>query len=485
MPKVKGKVQLCTCDKYETYFKSFQGLEGSNYSLFDRYSDIENVVNKNVNEKYRHFLAQPEIDGDTIFWFSTPYRNNTPRQLTTLRDEEHKKYEQIKNDTLNHYHNVVQSLKQQGKNSEAECLEKAIKFVNDDFVYCYDDKAVLGVWGMQLRENIREPLGVVVKNATFKSPKPPEPPAINPPPETDVEKTEETDVKEEPEHVDEPEKQFNVRFNAGGHGDLYGQSEYYKPASDTVKESEVPEVVSAEGYRFTGWDKEPVNHTVTGDIEFTAKYEEIPPANIEPETQETPEETDNIMDDTTDDTINDVDKTDVIENVAGGCFSFNWLNWLLLLLLLALIFMVIWCGLLDKCNFCLCCGNDNQTTIVEDTTSLNPEQETKIKPEPTKPCNAQVQSGGYEGYAGVFDMRQPYGTFVFEYNTHTQPDEITIYNGETTNGKEIFYYPMGGTNGECQANVKFDNQKITVKVIGSKEGTIWDFTVNCPDNKKN
>lgn len=459
MPKVRGKVQLCTCDKYETCFKSFQGIEGTSYSLFDRYSDIENVVNRNVDEKYRHFLAQPEIDGDTVFWFSMPYRDEAPRRLTDLPDEERRKYEKIENDTLNHYHNVVQQLKQQGKNSEAECLEKAIKYVNDDFIYCYDGKTVLGIWGMQLRENIREPLGVAVKNATFKTPRPqepsePEPSAANPPPGPNEEKTEKTDMKDEPEPADEPEKRFDVRFNAGRHGGLNGQTQYSKSAGDTVKADEVPEAVPDEGWRFAGWDKEPVNHTVAGDVEFTALYEEI-----------RAREEAVIADET----------TSAGNGMGSGC---GWLNWLLLPLLLALIFMVIWCCLLDKCNVCLCCGaHGNQTTVVADDTL--PPNHGPI-PEPVKPCDEQMRSGGDEGYAGVFDMGQPSGTFVFEYNTYTAKDEITIYEGETLNGKVIFHYPMGGTETPRTAKIKFNSQRITVKVIGSN-GTAWNFKVNCPN----
>ena len=93
MPKVKGKEQLCICENYRTYFKSIQGLGGR--TLFDRYDSIENIVNKRVDEKYRHFLAQPIIDGDSIYWFSKPYRE-TPEHLSGLQGEEHEKYEQIK-----------------------------------------------------------------------------------------------------------------------------------------------------------------------------------------------------------------------------------------------------------------------------------------------------------------------------------------------------------------------------------------------------
>ena len=233
MPKVKGKDQLCSCDRYKTYFKSIQGLGG--HTLFDRYNDIENVVNKRIDEKYRHFLAQQEINGDTMQWFSKPY-SETPLQLSELQGEEHSKYDRIKNETLSHYQSVIVLLKQQGKNSEAECLEKAIKFVNDDFVYCYDGKTVLGIWGMELRNEIREPLGVAMKKSFVKKK---QPTVIE---ELTVQENEtppeESQMEDEPEINPEPEEPpinpFTVRFNADDYGTLNGHTEYSKFADDYV-----------------------------------------------------------------------------------------------------------------------------------------------------------------------------------------------------------------------------------------------------------
>ena len=95
MPKVKGKEQLCSCEK--KYFKSIQGFDG--HTLFDRYDDIENVVNKEIDKKFQDFLAQPIIEGDTITWYSKPYNDN-PQRLAELQGEEQVKYEKIKNETI-------------------------------------------------------------------------------------------------------------------------------------------------------------------------------------------------------------------------------------------------------------------------------------------------------------------------------------------------------------------------------------------------
>jgi len=165
MPRIE---KLCSTKEYTTYFKDFQKL--GKFNLFERFDDIESIVNKKIDEKYRHFLARPFVEGDSITWHSKLY-NKTPQHLSELDGENRSKYDQIKNETLNHYKNVANSLRQENKTSEAECLERAIKFVNDDFVYCFDDKTVLGVWGMQLRNEVRAPIGTAVKNQFAKKPK--------------------------------------------------------------------------------------------------------------------------------------------------------------------------------------------------------------------------------------------------------------------------------------------------------------------------
>jgi hypothetical protein len=365
MPKVKGKEQLCSCEKYKTYFKSIQGLGG--HTLFDRYSDIENIVNKRIDEKYGHFLAQPVVDGDSITWFSKPY-SETPLRLSELQGEKRAQYGQIKNDTLAHYQSAIASLKQQGKNSEAECLEKATKFVNDDFVYCFDGKTVLGIWGMELRNEIREPLGLAMKNSFVKKRKPPVADEPEPVPEPEPQPEEppaEDALDPEPIPEEPPVNPFTVRFNAGENGTLNGASEYSKFAGDYVTASEVPTVTPKEGYEFTGWDKNPNNYRVTDDTEFTAQYREIPPTVI-PVTESW---------------------WSRFWGAGKGCLS-----WLLLLLLLALIFMVIWCCLLKKCNFNFCGCDCEETTIVIPEPKPKPQPDRNdATPTPIIPRTGDVQ----------------------------------------------------------------------------------------------
>lgn len=311
MPRVKGKEQLCSCE--QKHFKSIQGF--GEHTLFDRYADIENVVIKKVDEKYRHFLAQPVIEDDTMTWFSKPY-NETPSRFTELQGEELTKYDTIKKNTIAHYQKIIEILKNEEQYSEAETLENSIKFINDDFLYCYDGIVVLGIWGMQLRENIRESIGTISKNL-FKEKKKSTivSPSIDKPSQPEIE-TPEIPI----------ENPFTIRFNAGDNGNISGKAELQKHSGETIFENEVPKVEPKAGYEFTGWDKNPKDYGVTGETIFTAQYSPIvPPINPLPWYKRF---------------------WNWLRNLFFGRGFLKWLLWLLLLLLLIL--LLIW--LLRGCD---------------------------------------------------------------------------------------------------------------------------------------
>jgi len=303
MARIKGKKQLCSCEK--NYFKSFQGVGG--HSLFERYNDIENIVNRRIDAQYRHFLAQPQVDDNTITWFAKPYIE-TPQCLSKLQGDEKTKYEQIKNDTLAHYLNTINSLKNEGKNSEAESIENALKFVNDDFVFCYDNKTVLGIWGMQLKETVRESSGTFAKNLFV--PIESEPIII----ENTAPPIEEINVP--------PIKPFTIRFSAGENGNINGQSEFYMYAGDILLEDDLPKIEPKLGYEFTGWNQNLNNFSVSGNEEFTAQYKSIMP------------------------TVAKLPWYNRLWNWLSALFmSRRWIKWLLGLLLILLLII-----LFKKCN---------------------------------------------------------------------------------------------------------------------------------------
>ncbi len=311
MTRILGKEQLCSSDK--KYFKSIQGF--GNRTLFDRYPDIETVVAKKVSEKYAHFLAEPDDEGETITWYSKPYQE-TPRRISELQGEERDIYEQIKNETLAQYQKVIAELKRENQTSEAEAIEGALRYINDDFIFCYDQQVVLGTWGMQMKENYRESTGTVSKNL-FKIKK--KTPVIVP-----------SVIEETPDEVVETsessESLSNIQFNPGKHGYIPGNSEFQKPLGQSISENEIPRVEPKEGYQFTGWDKNPSNFQADGDTVFTAQYAPIITPIVQLPWY--------------------MRLWNWIRNFFFGRGCLRWLLWLLLFLLL--LFLLIW--LLQCCE---------------------------------------------------------------------------------------------------------------------------------------
>jgi len=145
-------------------------------------------------------------------------------------------------------------------------LTDALKSVDDRFVFCYDDKVVLGAWGMQMRENVRDDINEIRKKVPGRK--------SNMQPEI-IEPIEET--TEIP-----PINPFAVRFNAGDGGSISGQSEFSKYDGDFVSEREIPQVVPNNGYEFAGWDENPNGCSISSDKEFTAQFRRIPPVVVPP-----------------------------------------------------------------------------------------------------------------------------------------------------------------------------------------------------------
>ncbi|GHU77927.1 hypothetical protein FACS189414_5230 [Bacteroidia bacterium] len=181
------------------YFKALQLIGGK--SIFDKYKIANtSIIGKYIDEKYRNFLAYPVKEGDKIEFHGIKARMDEPQILAELQGDDAAKFQNIKAETVQHYQSKIDELKNAGKTKEADFLTDALKGIDDRFVFCYDDKVVLGAWGMQLRENVREDISEIRKKVRGKKPKKqPEIPLVVPPvvPPENPEPTEEP-VETEP-----------------------------------------------------------------------------------------------------------------------------------------------------------------------------------------------------------------------------------------------------------------------------------------------
>jgi subtilisin family serine protease len=168
---------MATVDKHELlfstdlkYFKALQLIGGK--SIFDKYRIANtSIIGKYIDEKYRNFLAYPVKEDDKIEFHGIKSQIDDPQILAELQGDNATKYQNLKRETLQHYQSKIDELKKVGKTTEAEFLTDAIKSVDDRFVFCYEDKVVLGAWGMQLRENVREDINEIRKKVPGKRPK--------------------------------------------------------------------------------------------------------------------------------------------------------------------------------------------------------------------------------------------------------------------------------------------------------------------------
>jgi subtilisin family serine protease len=265
MGLVINKKALCHIENFNHFFEDLQGITGTETTLFNNYNTLAKAVENNIDETYREFLAYPVLEGNAITFFGKKYEE-TPRllsELSKLQDDDWEKYSKIKKETIAHYESKIESIKAKSKTLRnegktvdadnktitAEYLTKAIKIVDDRFVYCYDNIVVLGVWGMQLRDGVNENISEICKTLT--------PPPVS----------------------------FTVYFNAGQHGNLTGASQLVKNSNERITSAEIPAVQANNGYRFTGWDADPNDCAVTGDMKFTAQYgEETPETEYAPYT---------------------------------------------------------------------------------------------------------------------------------------------------------------------------------------------------------
>ncbi len=244
------------------YFKSLQIIDGK--TIFDRYKLASSMLEK-LDEKYRYFLAYPVKDIDKIEFHGIKSKNDIPKVLSELQGDEALKYQSIKNETLVYYSGKIEELKVT-KTDYSDFLAFAIKSVDDRFIFCYNDKVILGAWGMQLRENIREDITEIRKNS----------PGIG-----------QKKLPVEPELKDETPQlaPFNVSFDVGENGTINGKSNVIKDVNSFLGDDEIPQVDPKEGYEFTGWSETPNGFQITADKEFTAQYRQIPSTIIPPTKQ--------------------------------------------------------------------------------------------------------------------------------------------------------------------------------------------------------
>ncbi len=205
--------------------------------LYKRYESVYSAVKNLIDENQQHFLAHPIYSKteDHIEWYTVNW-NETPTRYIHLQGSEKEKYALIKEKTIKHYKERLMA----AKNEDLQLLAGALKYIDDEAIFCYDNKVVVVAWGMT-PDKKHEIGGYIIHEFSF-------------------------------------DEKYKVTFDCGANGSLSSKIEQSSKFSEGVELSskDLPTVMPNEGYSFDGWEPNPINHKVVKDILFTAKYSKLP-----------------------------------------------------------------------------------------------------------------------------------------------------------------------------------------------------------------
>lgn len=225
-----GKQKLCYTEVSD--FTDYQGI--GHDPMYKRYDSVFSVVKRTVPTNLHHFLATPEYldDEDQICWHVDNW-NERPSRLTDLSGVEYDRYKSILQDTVRTYKSSIMEL----NGEDLQIMAGAIKYIDDDRVYCGDGKVYLVAWGMTPDVRQHKVVGSVI-------------------------------------HDFEYVKKYKITFDAGEHGSLSKLDKSMNRAEGaTLISADLPEVTVMEGWSFAGWEPSPLGQVVNTDMSFTAKYE--------------------------------------------------------------------------------------------------------------------------------------------------------------------------------------------------------------------
>lgn len=229
-----GKNLLCYTEPDD--FTDIQGI--GNDPIYKRYNSVNSVVDKYIPEDFKSFLAHPlysEDDG-RINWYVKKW-DSVPQKYSELEPSDKEKYSAIINKTLSVYEKAKDAL----SGEDCQILACAIKYIDEEFIFCYDDKVTVIAWGMMPDSRKHVIKGAVIHDLKIQTKR-------------------------------------KVYFIAGEHGDLKDKVDaiMYRADGSALSRHDIPEVIAHKGYEFQGWSPDPIGVRITKDLKFQAVYEELP-----------------------------------------------------------------------------------------------------------------------------------------------------------------------------------------------------------------
>lgn len=232
-----GRTDVCD-------FTDYQGIGRD--PLYKRYESVNSIVKKYIDPSFIHFFAAPDYSSneDVINWYIEEWKE-IPERLVDLQGEKREKYITIKEKTHSQYKKILGSL----SGEELQVMACALRYIDDDFIYCCDNKVFVIAWGMTPDVNKHIPKGELIHESPYKT-------------------------------------KYKLTFDVGIFGKFKNahDSQISMPAGTEISLSDVPEVYPDTGYSFVGWIPNPIGIVVNSDMSFAASYDK----NIIPPTPPTP-----------------------------------------------------------------------------------------------------------------------------------------------------------------------------------------------------
>lgn len=237
------KKLLCTTDR--SAFTDIQGI--GNDPLYMRYETVSAIIDREIDPQYRSFIAMPiyQVDDDIIEWY-TPEWNERPVRFNDLPTNEQIKYNAIKEQTLAHYQSHVMAM----RGVDRSILKSVIKYVDDEFIFCFDNKVVLVAWGMTPDPELYSPTGGISV------------------------------------HVGKEANYYKVQFICNPAMATFRvpkESTLMRRENSVISTVDLPELVLNENVQFLGWDPHPQGTKVDRDLTFVAQFNNIPEPPKTPE----------------------------------------------------------------------------------------------------------------------------------------------------------------------------------------------------------
>lgn len=256
-----GKRKIGSTDLND--FTDFQGI--GHDPLYRRYNSLRTLVDQVIEPEYADFLAVPVYDEQNgmINWY-VPEWNEVPQRLSDLGGAEKARYEQIKQATISHYRSKLGDL----SGDDLRIMGGALRYINDDFIYCADGRIYAVAWGMTPDNDRHVTMGELVSGSPKKpldfTPPPVVPPADPGQPVPPALPPVEPLPEEPPMAV--------ITFDPGKGAQIKGNAVVQKPMGSMLDPADIPTVIPPKNATFTGWDFNPLNTIVKGNLTFHATY---------------------------------------------------------------------------------------------------------------------------------------------------------------------------------------------------------------------